>query len=68
MSSLSSDAVYDCLSFEGDAIGEAGVEGRPITVVGELGEAGRRKGDERNDMLGYDVVESYTLCRCRKHV
>jgi hypothetical protein len=53
-SSSSSETVYACLSFDGDVMGEAplrfvgGVDGRPLlTRVGELGDAGRRNGDDR---------------------
>ncbi len=41
---------------DGDVIGEAplrfvgGVAGLPLTRVGELGEAGRRKGDDRGEL------------------
>lgn len=55
-SSLScSDIVNDCLSFEGDAIGEGpvlpgGVNGLPTTVLGEPGEDGRRKGEVRGEL------------------
>ena len=45
----------DCLSFDGDVIGEGpvllgGVEGLPITVVGEPGEEGRLKGEVRGEL------------------
>ena len=45
----------DCFNFEGDAIGEAlafpgGVDGLPMTVVGELGEDGRRNGEDRGEL------------------
>lgn len=60
-SSSSSDTVYACLSLDGDVIGEAplllvgGVAGRPPDMVGELGEAGRRNGDERGELLKVDL-------------
>jgi hypothetical protein len=47
--------VKDCLSFDGDVIGEGpvllgGVEGLPIIVVGEPGEEGRLKGEVRGEL------------------
>jgi len=54
------------LSFDGEVIGDAplrfvgGVLGRPLTVVGELGDAGRRKGDERGELKEEDLYEAYT--------
>lgn len=54
ISSSCSSAVNDCFSLEGDVIGEGavllgGVEGLPMTVVGEEGEEGRRKGEARGE-------------------
>ena len=54
-SSSSSSAVNDCFNLEGEVIGEGpfllgGVEGLPMTVVGEEGEDGRWKGDERGEL------------------
>jgi hypothetical protein len=50
--SSSSDTVYDCLSFDGEVIGDAplcdgGVDGRSLVEVGDEGDAGLRKGEER---------------------
>ena len=56
-SSSSSDTVYACLSFEGEVNGEApllfvgGVACLPLPVEGVLGEAGRRNGDVRGELL-----------------
>ena len=54
-SSSCSSAVNDCFSLEGEVIGEGpdllgGVDGLPITVVGEDGEEGRRKGEARGEL------------------
>ena len=54
-SSISSDAVKDCLSFDGDVIGDrpdldGGVDGLPTTVVGDDGEEGQRKGEARGEL------------------
>ena len=58
-SASASAAVNDCLSFEGDVIGEGPAlvgdpfgdgDERPMTVVGEEGEEGRRKGDARGEL------------------
>jgi hypothetical protein len=54
-SSSCSSAVNDCFSLEGEVIGEGpallgGVEGLPMTVVGEDGEEGRRKGEARGEL------------------
>jgi hypothetical protein len=54
-SSSCSSAVNDCFNLEGDVIGEGplllgGVEGLPMTVVGEEGEEGRRKGEARGEL------------------
>ena len=54
-SSSCSSAVNDCFSLEGEVIGEGplllgGVDGLPMTVVGEDGEDGRRKGDARGEL------------------
>ncbi len=54
-SSSSSETVYDCLSLEGEVIGEAcdllgGVADLSLAAVGELGEAGLRKGEERGEL------------------
>ena len=54
-SSSSSSTVKDCLSFEGEVIGEGpdlpgGVEGLPMTVDGEDGEEGRRKSEGRDEL------------------
>ena len=54
-SSSCSSAVKDCLSFEGEVIGEGpdllgGVAGLPMTVVGDDGEEGRRKGEARGEL------------------
>lgn len=50
-----SSAVNDCFSLEGDVIGEGpvllgGVDGRLMTVVGEDGDEGRRKGEVRGEL------------------
>ena len=54
-SSSSSSTVKDCLSFDGDVIGEGpdllgGVDGLPMTVVGDDGEEGLRKGEVRGEL------------------
>lgn len=55
-SSSSSDTVYACLSLDGEVMGDApllfvgGVFGLPLAVVGEPGEAGRRKGEDRGEL------------------
>ena len=54
-SSSCSEAVKDCFSFDGDVIGDAlafpgGVEGLPITVVGDPGEEGLRNGEDRGEL------------------
>lgn len=55
------------MSLDGEVIGDAplrfvgGVLGRPLTWVGELGEAGRRKGDERGELKEEDLYEAYTI-------
>ena|SRR2546423_10562203 len=54
-SSFCSSAVNDCFSLEGEVIGEGplllgGVEGLPMTVVGEDGDEGRRKGEVRGEL------------------
>ena len=61
-SSSSSETVYACLSFDGEVNGEApllfvgGVAGLPLlTTVGGLGEPGRRKGEERGELLNVDL-------------
>lgn len=58
-SSSSSDTVYDCLSLDGEVIGDAplcdgGVEGRSLVDVGEEGDAGLRKGEERGELRKED--------------
>lgn len=61
-SSSSSETVYACFNFEGEVNGEAalllvgGVAGLPLLVkVGEPGEAGLRKGDDRGELLNVDL-------------
>jgi hypothetical protein len=81
-SSSSSDTVYDCLSLEGEVIGEAprcdgGVEGRSLVDVGDEGEAGRRKGEERGELRKEDclyqplesieIVSHIPCCSARSH-
>lgn len=66
-SSSSSDTVYECLSLEGEVIGEApallvlgGVLG--LFEEGDAGDAGRRKGDERGTVVvGGDLNEDCEL-------
>jgi hypothetical protein len=58
-SSSCSSAVNDCFSLEGEVIGEGplllgGVEGLPMTVVGEDGDEGRRKGEGRGELKDRD--------------
>lgn len=67
-SSSSSETVYDCLSFDGDVIGDAprcegGVDGRSLTWVGDCGEAGLRKGEDRGELRNVDWAES-TITYC----
>lgn len=53
--SYCSSAVKDCFSLDGEVMGEGpvllgGVEGLPMTVVGDDGEEGRRKGEARGEL------------------
>ncbi len=69
-SSSSSSIVNDCLSFDGDVIGEGpdllgGVEGLPMTVVGDEGEEGLRKGEARGELK--DKGEGLYAEACIKH-
>ena len=61
-SSSCSETVYECFNFEGEVIGDAafrlgGVAGRSLTAVGDPGDAGRRKGEERGE-LSEDLNEA----------
>ena len=54
-----SSAVNDCLSFDGEDMGDApdllgGVDCLPMIVVGEDGEDGRRKGEVRGELKERD--------------
>jgi hypothetical protein len=66
-SSSCSETVYDCLSFDGEVIGDAafrlgGVAGLSLTAVGDPGDAGRRKGEERGE-LREGLNEAYGACQ-----
>ena len=66
-SSSCSETVYVCLSFEGEVIGEAafrlgGVAGLSLTAVGDPGDAGRRKGEERGEPTE-DLKEALVSCQ-----
>lgn len=55
--------MYECFSFDGEVIGDAalrlgGVAGLSLATVGDPGEAGRRKGEERGELIE-DLKEAF---------